>query len=166
MLSGFCGAENFKLDRMFFSYEANGEYYISSIGIGTTFKKSGSDIGFQLNTSLGSYNVISKEGEPKDYTSWDVSAKFGYFSRTSFYIEAGFDMAETLAIGLRSNDNGSCFDEQFCDNDNVDSFLGLGAGVELGELQLDGFFRYRNIDSPAWESKIDTFTGIQISIKF
>jgi len=148
--------------RVFVSYESNGADYLSSIGVGTTFKDSESNVGVQINSSLGRAEVMATDGFIEEFTVWDVSARFGYFSNVSFFIEGGIDLTEALFHDIRYDD----YHDEHDDVSDVDAFIGVGAGISLGALQFEGFFRVREIDSEFWEAESETFSGIQVSVNF
>ncbi|MCF6193390.1 MAG: hypothetical protein L3J46_03540 [Kangiellaceae bacterium] len=148
--------------RIFVSYESNGADYLSSIGVGTTFKDFESNVGVQVNSSLGRAEVMATDGFIEEFTVWDVSARFGYFSNISFFIEGGIDLTEALFHDIRYDD----YDDGHGDVSDVDAFVGVGAGIRLGALQFEGFLRIREIDSEFWEAESESFSGIQVSINF
>jgi len=148
--------------RIFYSYESNGEDFISAVGIGTTFKDPSSNIGVQFNTSLGRAEVLATDGYLEEYLSWEASAKFGFFSTVSFYVEGGFDILEAIAEDYRDDD----FDHDFDDENDLDSFIGMGLGFRSGALSIEGFVRLREIDNDTWEAESETFSGVQIAFNF
>jgi len=148
--------------RIFYSYESNGADYISSIGAGTTFKNLESNLGFQLNMSIGNANVLATDGYLEEFTVWQGSAKFGYFSNFSVYIEGGIDLSEAIFHDIRYDD----YDHQTGYEDDIDAFVGMGAGIRAGALGIDAFFRVREIDAEYWEAESEVFSGVQISVNF
>lgn len=157
---------NERSGRLFYSYESNGADYISSVGIGTTQKYAGSNLGFQLNTSLGYAEVLAEDGYLEEFTSWEASARFGYFSNISVFVEFGIDLAEALFEDFRYDNDDHCHYDEYCYQDDVDGFIGVGAGVKAGPIQVDGFVRAREIDSRYWEAESEVFSGIQVSLNF
>ncbi len=148
--------------RFFYSYESNGEDFISAFGIGTTFKEPSTNIGVQFNTSIGNAEVLAQDGYLEEYVSWEASAKFGYFSTISFYVEGGFDILEAIAEDYRDDDFGRYDDEE----NDLDSFVGMGLGFRAGALSIETFVRLREIDSDTWEAESETFSGLQLSFNF
>ena len=148
--------------RIFYSYESNGEDFISAVGIGTTFKDASSNIGVQFNTSLGRAEVLAQDGYLEEYLSWEASAKFGFFSTISFYVEGGFDILEAIAADIRDDD----FERDYDDENDLDSFIGMGLGFRSGALSIEGFVRLREIDNEYWEAEAETFSGLQVSFNF
>jgi len=148
--------------RLFYSYELNGGDYISSIGTGVAYWQGDSNLGFQLNTSIGQASILADDGYIEEYVSWEGAVKFGYFSDISVYVEGGVDLAEILFHDLRYDD----YDEEFGYQDDIDAYVGVGIGFKAGLLQVDGFIRAREIDSKYWEAESVTFTGMQVSINF
>ncbi len=148
--------------RGFYSYESNGADYFSSVGVGTTFKDSETNLGIQVNTSIGYAEVIAQDGYLEDFVSWEAGVRFGYFSNLSVYIEGGIDLSELFFHDLR-------YDEYEHENgyeDDLDAYVGAGVGFRTGVLQIDGFVRMREIDSKYWEAESEAFSGVQISLNF
>jgi len=167
ILSGKDAAADEQLNgRIFYSYESNGGDYISAIGIGTTQKDNHTNLGFQLNTSLGYAEVIAEDGYLEEYTSWEASVRLGYFSNLSVFVEFGVDLAEALFEDYRYDNDDHCHYEEYCYEDDVDAYVGVGAGIKAGSLQVDGFVRAREIDSRYWEAESEVFSGVQISVNF
>ena len=153
--------------RLFSTYESNGKDFIEGVGIGLTLKSSDSNLGFQLNTSLNNAEVRATDGYIEDYFAWQGSVKFGLFSKVSLYLEAGVDLTELIFHDFRYDDH-DYYDDHNNEHyeDDIDVFVGVGAGIELGRLKLEGFTRLREIDSKYWEAESEVFTGIQFSINF
>jgi len=158
--------------RLFSSYESNGNDFIEGIGIGTTFKENESNLGFQVNTSFNNAEVLTTDGFTEEYFAWQGSMKFGYFSRVSVYAEVGIDLTELLFHDLRDDDHDG-YDYDYYDDhhhshysDNIDAFIGIGAGIQTGPIKFEAFTRLREIDSQYWEADSEAFSGIQISINF
>jgi hypothetical protein len=147
---------------IFHSYESNGADNISSLGIGVTLKSNDSNLGFQLNTSIANAELIATDGYREKYNAWEAGVKIGYFSTLSLYIEGGVDLSEAIYNDIRYND----YEREHGYADNVDSYVGVGAGLRLGALQLDSFVRLRAIDSEYWRAESEVFSGIQISFNF
>lgn len=147
---------------IFHSYESNGADSISSLGVGVTVKSNNSHLGLQLNTSIANAELMATDGYIEEYNAWEASVKLGYFSTLSLYIEGGIDLSEALSYDLRYND----YEREYGYADNVDSYVGVGAGLRLGILQLDYFVRLRAIDSEYWQAESEVFSGLQISLNF
>jgi len=148
--------------RAFYSYESNGADYFSSVGVGTTFKNSETNLGIQINTSLGTAEVIAQDGYIEDFVSWEGGVKLGYFSNLSLYVEGGIDLSELFFHDLRYDD----YEHEYGYEDDLDAYLGAGVGFRAGAIQIDGFVRMREIDSRYWEARSESFSGVQISLNF
>ena len=152
--------------RVFYSYESNGADYISAIGIGVTHKYRGSNLGFQLNTSLGYAEVLAQDGFLEEYTSWEASVRFGYFSKISFFAEFGIDLGEAIFDDYRYDRDDYCYYDEYCYQDDIDGYLGFGAGIKAGHVSIEGIIRAREIDSHYWEAESEIFSGLQVSLNF
>ncbi len=161
--SGLQATEKVALN-LFYSHESNGADYFSSVGVGTTFKQRDTNIGFQLSTSIGNAEVLATDGYVEEFVSWEGSVKLGYFSNLSFYIESGIDLSELFFKDLREDDYYDDYDSDY--HDDLDSFVGVGAGIKTGNLQIDAFYRIREIDSEYWEAESEVFSGIRATISF
>lgn len=149
--------------RLFYSFESYGDNYIQGIGTGLTFKNKETNLGFQLNTSVNYAEVRALDGYIEDYFAWQVAVKFGIFSNFSFYGEVGIDLSELLFHDFRYDDSDYRHHD---DEDDIDTFVGIGAGLKSGPVRIDAFSRFREIDSRYWETESDVFSGIQLSINF
>ena len=149
--------------RAFSTYEANGRDYIEGIGIGFTSKNPDTNLGYELNTSVNNAKVRATDGYREDYFAWQGSAKFGLFSNFSVYAELGLDLTELIFHDLRYDHHGEYYDDY---HDNIDAFVGVGAGIKAGPLKFEAFSRLRGIDSQYWEAESEVFTGAQLSISF
>lgn len=149
--------------QVFYSYESNGDDYIAGVGIGYSFVNSETNIGYQLTTSLSNAEVIATDGLVEDYFAWEGGIKFGLFSNISIYAEAGIDLTELLFHDLRYDHHDFYYDEY---HDNVDMYLGVGAGIQAGPIRITAFSRTREVDSKYWEAESEVFSGIQFSLNF
>ncbi len=152
--------------RIFYSYESNGGDYINAIGVGVTHKYHHSNLGFQLNTSLGYAEVLAQDGFLEEYTSWEASARFGYFSKISLFVEFGIDLGEALFEDYRYDRDDYCHYDEYCYQDDIDGYVGFGAGIKAGPIAVEGIVRAREIDSRYWEAESEVFTGVQVSLNF
>ncbi len=152
--------------RLFYSYESNGGDYLSAIGIGVTQTYRNSNLGYQLNTSLGHAEVLAQDGYLEEYTSWEASARFGYFSKVSFFVEFGIDLAEALVDDYRYDRDDYCYRDEYCYQDDLDAFVGFGAGLKAGPISVEGIVRAREIDSRYWEAESEVFSGVQVAFNF
>ena len=152
--------------RVFYSYESNGADFISAVGIGTLQKDLHSNLGFQLNTSIGYAEVLAEDGYLEEYATWEASVRLGYFSNISLFVEFGVDLGEALLDDYRYDHDDYCHSDEYCYEDDVDAFVGAGAGLRAGPLQIDAFVRAREIDSRYWEAESELFSGVQVSLNF
>jgi hypothetical protein len=164
--SGATYADSPNQGRIFYSYESNGADYISSVGFGITHKYYHSNLGFQLNTSLGYAEVLAQDGFLEEYTSWEASARFGYFSNVSMFVEFGVDLAEAIFDDYRYDSDEYCYREEYCYQDDIDAFVGAGVGVKAGPFSVEAIVRAREIDSHYWEAQSEVFRGVQIAFNF
>jgi hypothetical protein len=149
--------------RLFSTYEANGTDYIEGIGIGFTTRNPDTKLGFEFSTSINNAEVTATDGYIEDYFAWQGSAKVGLFSNISIYAELGVDLTELFFHDLRYDVHNENYDGY---QDDVDAFVGVGAGLKAGPLQIEAFSRLREIDSQYWEAESEVFTGAQLSISF
>jgi hypothetical protein len=149
--------------RIFTSYETSGQDYIYGIGIGKTFKLKNSDFGYQLNTSLNWAEVTATDGFIEEYIAWQGAVKLGLFSTISVYAEFGIDLSEALFGDFRYDDDDYRYDYY---TDDIDAFVGIGAGFKAGPIKIEAISRLREIDSRYWEAREEVFTGMQFSINF
>lgn len=163
ILSGSAVAHDNSGPRFFFSHESNGDDSITSVGTGITIVNGDSNLGFQLNTSIARAEVLSDDGYVEDYFAWEGSIKVGLFSNISVYGEAGIDLSELLFDDYR-HDHHDYYHAHY--NDDIDAYLGFGAGVQLGILKVEAFSRVREIDSLYWEAQSESFSGVQFSLNF
>jgi len=149
--------------RVFASFEANGEDSISTFGLGMTFKQPSTNLGVQFNAALMGAELLTQDGYIEDYGTLEASAKFGYFSMLSVYVEGGFDVLEALVQDYRDDDFSHFPDEEV---NGLDSFIGVGVGFSAGVLSLESFVRIRAIDADNWEAESEVFSGLQLSLNF
>jgi len=149
--------------KLFSTYEANGSDYIEGIGVGFTTKNPDTKLGFEFSTSINNAEVMATDGFIENYFAWQGSAKFGLFSNISLYAELGVDLTELFFHDLRYDDYDAYNNDY---HDDIDAFVGVGAGLKAGPLQIEAFTRLREIDSQYWEAEPEVFTGAQLSIIF
>ncbi|TQV75031.1 hypothetical protein FLL45_08810 [Aliikangiella marina] len=156
---------------MFFTHESSGNDFYSGIGIGTTFTFNESDFGLNLSTSLSNAKVMTDLGFEERFMAWEGHVKVGYFSNFSLYGEFGFDIGELLNPDFRQIDD-ILFDAIGLNDEpenlgkSIDSYVGIGAGLNMGRLNISAFSRIRDIDSEYWQARNDTFTGLQFTYRF
>lgn len=148
-------------ERLFTIYEANGEDYIQGIGIGFSNVNPESKLGFEFSTSFNNAEVRTTDGFIENYFAWQGTARFGLFSNLSIYAELGVDLTELLFQDFRYEIHDDYYNEY---HDDIDAFVGVGAGLKAGPLRVEAFSRLREIDSRFWEAEAEVFTGLQASI--
>lgn len=153
---------------LYYTYEANGEDYIYGIGVALTYTDPDSNLGFMVTTSLNDATVTALDGYEENYAAWEAGLKFGLFSDISLYGEVGVDLSELLFHDIRYHYNdcfrcGGYYDEF---HDDIDAYVGFGAGIDIGPFKVEAFTRHREIDSRYWESASEQFSGFQVSVNF
>jgi len=166
---------------IFISSEHQGEDRVTGFGVAALLKNSESNIGVSILSSLAPSEVIDTRGFNQHYLAWEVGAKFGYFSDVFFYAELGVDFGELVLQDRDEDDQHGFYDDDgnitfsdFVDlrnrvNDNsndIDGYVGIGAGYDFGRFQVEVFTRYRQIDGEYWKADNQAFTGIRTSISF
>ena len=156
---------------IYYSFESSAGDHYSGIGFATTFKSEESHFGINLATSLSEASVMTDLGFNEHFLAWEGHVKIGYFSKFSVYGEFGFDIGELLSPDFRQIDD-IIFDALVEDEDreshgrDIDTYVGIGAGINLGKLNISAFSRVRDINSEYWQAENDVFTGVQFSISF
>jgi len=164
--------------------ESNHQDSIIGFGVSTLHKLNNTDMGISFETSLSNADVVDIQGYEQSYLAWELGAKFGYFSKMFIYAEFGFDFGE-LAFQDRNEDSdydsnrsnsseGYYFHEAALDlrfqvddySNDIDAYVGVASGINLGQIQLTAFARYRQIDGEFWKADNQTFTGVKASISF
>ena len=152
--------------KTFYTYESNSvDDYITGIGIGFNTTNKHSKFGIELTTTLNNASVLTTDGFIEEFSAWEGSIRYGYFSDAFVYAEVGIDLTELLFKDIR-NDNNFFRQESDNNSEQIDAFIGIGAGINIGKVKLEGFTRLREIDSPYWQADSNLFTGVQFSIRF
>jgi hypothetical protein len=159
---------------LFTSYESNGADFISTVGLAANLIQN-DDLGVQFNTSIASAEVLASDGYLEEYSAWQVGVKAGYFGRVSLFVEAGFDLTEAIFNDARDDEQSVIYTENGVtvyeesnvhSRNDVDIYLGVGAGINLENLSLDGIVRWRAIDGDYWQADSEFFSGVQVSVNF
>lgn len=177
----FCAFSCVAQDKVsiFITNEYQSEDQIIGVGVSGLLKSSESNFGVEILSSISTAEVIDTKGFNQDYIAWEVGAKFGYFSKVFIYAEVGFDFGELV---LQSRGEDSEYDDQdrnieidfadFIDRslddqaNDIDGYIGVGAGYDFGHFQLEAFTRYRQIDGEYWKADNQVFVGIRASVSF
>ncbi|MFT6898784.1 MAG: hypothetical protein ACJA13_003211 [Paraglaciecola sp.] len=151
--------------RVFVQYEFNDTDSIKTVGVANFIPFHNSDFGAQAITSFSYAEVMTKDNYLQDYLAWEAGFRMGYYGAVIAYIEAGIDLTEWI---LKTDKNDCC--GSFNDNDNnqdyIDGYVGVGAGLQIQALTIDAFARLRQIDTRYWQSAQQTYYGIQLSVSF
>ncbi len=153
---------------IFIKNEFNGDDSISGLGVELLLKKKANNFGFAINSTIGAAEVTDTDGFLQNYIAWEVGMKLGYFSKLSLYGEVGFDLAETI-FQDRENDNefhGHQIDNGYDNQNDIDGYIGIGAGMNFGNVQINAYSRLRQIDGKNWKAKKQNFTGIILAFSF
>jgi hypothetical protein len=141
------------------------------------FNETDSIIGFGATASIGSPNsllkgelissfnyaeILDDTGEMQDFLSLDTGVRLGVYGKAFIYIEAGFDTLELFLDDVRDDDNFN--DPQ--ENNQIDGYAGLGAGINAENVRIEGFVKARQIDGDYWDSDKQIFYGLQFSLFF
>ncbi|WP_232787912.1 hypothetical protein [Paraglaciecola sp. MB-3u-78] len=141
------------------------------------FNETDSIIGFGATASIGSPNsllkgelissfnyaeILDDTGEMQDFLSLDTGVRLGVYGKAFIYIEAGFDTLELFLDDVRDDDN--FYDPQ--ENNQIDGYAGLGAGINAENVRIEGFVKARQIDGDYWDSDKQIFYGLQFSLFF
>ncbi|GAC17793.1 hypothetical protein GARC_0812 [Paraglaciecola arctica BSs20135] len=113
-------------------------------------------------SSLNYAEVLDEDGDMQDFMAWDTGVRLGVYGKVFVYIEAGFDAFEIVSDDRR-NDDDYYFDKTQ-KNNSVDGYAGLGAGINMPNMRIEGFIKARQIDGDYWDSDKQVFYGLQISM--
>ncbi|MFT4937755.1 MAG: hypothetical protein ACI88A_000773 [Paraglaciecola sp.] len=147
---------------VFVKHEFNSTDTITGVGVSKNYASLANMLVGQVNSSINFAEVLTEDQVLEEFLAWEVGGKLGYFSDFFIYIEAGIDLTE-LAFSQERDD---CCRDLSNDNNNIDGYAGLGAGLDLGKLRLEVFSRVRQIDTRSWTSKSHVFYGAQLSLLF
>ncbi|MCP4188629.1 MAG: hypothetical protein GY763_13585 [Gammaproteobacteria bacterium] len=149
--------------RLFSTYESNGRDYIEGIGVGFASLDPRTKLGLEFSTSINNAKIMATDGYIEEFLAWQGTARYGLFSIFSVYAEIGLDLTELLFHDLRYGDHDEHQEEY---HNDIDAFVGVGAGVRAGQFVFEAFTRLRAIDSLHWEAESEVFNGAQLSISF
>lgn len=163
---------------LFVKNEINGDDHISGIGAEMWFTGKNSNFGAAILTSIGHAAVTDREKEQHDYLAWEAGLKLGYFSDIFAYAEVGFDIGELVLQdrngddeyrtyhGDEDNDFVATNRRRYDDANNIDGYVGVGAGIKFEHIQIEAFTRLRQIDGEYWKADNQAFTGAKLSVVF
>ncbi len=162
----------------YLSYEANDRGQITTLG--AVFQP---DAHFQLAVGLASYysDKYPQHGlyQPEiEFLNLDTSVRFGTFDKISLYGEVGVALDE-LIFDEEEHDYYDRWGGHYEKMGPIDWFAGVGAGIELNNLSLRAFGRYRYLRSYEQEylAALDPwvhgqpedgqwFAGVELSLRF
>ena len=144
---------------IFTKHELNDTDSISGVGFSGIMGPRYSNFKSEVITSLNSITVIDDFGYQQEYLGLDLGVRFGYFSDVFMYVEGGFDVFEAIY-------KHSHYGYDNYDSDNLDGYAALGAGIQAGNLRIEGFVKARQIDAEYWDANKTIFYGMQFSLSF
>ncbi len=167
----------------FVKNEIHDNDYISGIGVEAWLINDETQIGFAVNSSIGKAEVTDEYDYQHSYVAWDLGIKFGYFSDVFVYAELGLDLGELI---LQDRDEDDYDDEdnqvdfgdilgilvlddyydEYDRSNDIDAYVGVGIGVKLENIVIEGYSRYRQIDGEYWKANNQVFSGMKLTIMF
>lgn len=162
----------------FIKNEVNDNSYISGIGAEMWLTNRESNFGVAVLTSIGYAEVTGRDNNEHNYLAWEAGLKLGYFSDVFAYAEVGFDLGELAfqdrdeddELGIHYVNDDNNFVEvnrrRYDGANNIDGYIGVGAGLKFDHLQIEAFTRLRQIDGEFWKADNQAFTGAKLSVVF
>jgi hypothetical protein len=147
---------------VFVKREVNATDSIIGLGATTLIGPKHSVVKGELVTSLNYAEISDEFGVMHDFISLDTGVRLGVYGKAFVYIEAGFDAFEILLEDARDDDR--FYDSQ--ENNTIDGYAGIGAGVNARNMRIEGFVKARQIDGHTWDSDKQIFYGLQFSLSF
>ena len=147
---------------IFVKHEFNATDSITGVGATMSLGPTHSLVKGELVSSLNYAEVLDDRGGMQNFLSLDTGVRLGFYGQAFFYIEAGFDAFELVVDDNRDDDY---FNEGQEDN-AIDGYAGLGAGINAKNIRIEGFVKARQIDSETWDSDKQMFYGLQLSLSF
>jgi len=167
----------------FVKNEIHDSDYISGIGVEAWLINEDTQIGFAVNSSIGKAEVTDEYDYQHSYVAWDLGVKFGYFSDVFIYAELGLDLGELI---LQDRDEDDYDDEdnqvdlgdilgilvlddyydEYDRSNDIDAYVGVGVGLKLENIVIEGYSRYRQIDGEYWKANNQVFTGVKLTMMF
>lgn len=144
---------------VFVKNEINDTDSISGIGFSGILSDRYSNIKSEVITSLNTATVVDSSGYQQEFLGLDLGLRVGYYNDIFMYVEGGFDVFESA---FKDKD---IFGEYYYE-DHVDGYAALGAGVQAGNLRVEGYVKARQIDSEYWTANKSLFYGMQFSLAF
>lgn len=147
---------------IFVKREFNGTDSITGVGATMSVGSTYSSIKGEFVSSLNYAEVLDDRGGMQDFLSLDTGVRLGFYGKVFFYIEAGFDAFELILDDDRDDDY--FYDDQ--ENNSIDGYAGLGAGINAENMRIEAFVKARQIDGDSWDSDKQIFYGLQVSLFF
>lgn len=147
---------------LFLKHEFNATDSITGIGSSVLIGYPNSLVKGELISSLNYAEILDETGSMQEFLTLDTGVRLGIYSKFFVYIEAGFDAFEIILDNTRDEDY--FYDSQ--DNNDIDGYAGLGAGIDAKKFRIEGFVKARQIDGETWESDKQIFYGVQFSLFF
>ena len=147
---------------IFVKREFNGTDSISGFGATAAFGPANSVVKGEFISSLNYAEVLDDTGFMREFLSLDTGVRLGIYQTVFVYIEAGFDAFEIILDGAKDDDH--FYDP--LENNRVDGYAGLGAGINTNNVRIEGFVKARQIDGDTWDSDKQIFYGVQLSLFF
>lgn len=162
----------------YLSYEANETGQITTLG--AIFQP---DTHFQLAMGLASYfsdehPYAGSSQADISFLNLDTSIRFGTFDKFSIYGEVGIALDE-LIFDEEEHDYYDRWGGHYEKMGPIDWFAGVGAGIELDNLSIRAYSRYRYLRSYEQEylavrdpwidgqpADGQWFTGVEVSLRF
>ena len=146
----------------FVKHEFNATDSITGFGATALIGPKNSLLKGELVSSLNYAEVFDEKGIVHDFVSLDTGVRLGIYGKTFIYIEAGFDTFEMFLDEARDEDDFNDSRE----NNGVDGYAGLGAGINAKHVRIEAFVKARQIDGDTWDSDKQVFYGLQLSLFF
>ena len=173
----------------FLKTEMNDQDYINGFGTELWLTNVSSSVGIAINTSIGNAAVTDTLNIQHNYLAWDLGIKFGYFSDVFVYAEIGFDFGEMV---LSDNDKDrydndlnfseflayivldgyteyhdyADYYEDYDSSNDIDGYIGAGAGMKFENIVVEAFARYRQVDGEYWQADSQVYSGLKLTLLF
>jgi hypothetical protein len=134
---------------VFVQYEFNDTDTLKTVGVANFIPFYNSDFGVQAMTTFSYAEVMTRDNYLEDYLAWEAGFRMGYYGAVIAYIEAGVDLTEWV---LKTQRNDCCESFNYNDQDQVDGYVGVGAGLQIQALTINACARLRQIDTRYWQS--------------
>jgi hypothetical protein len=127
---------------VFVKRECNATDSISGFGATASIGYPNSLLKGELISSFNYAEFLDETGVMHEFLSLDTGVRLGVYGKAFVYIEAGFDAFELFLDETRDDDN--FYDSR--ENNRIDGYAGLGAGINVKNVRIEGFVKARQID--------------------